>query len=77
AVMLHPVPVPGHEHHAPDVLAAAGRAAGFGAMSATGLAPALDWIAHHADPARPPVVLIMGSLYLAGEALRENEQPPA
>ena len=26
---------------------------------------------------RPPVVLIMGSLYLAGEVLRDNGQPPA
>ena len=37
---------------------------------------ALGWIARHADRARPPVVLIMGSLYLAGEVL-EGERPAA
>ena len=33
-------------------------------------------IARHADWARPPIVLILGSLYLAGEVLRANNQPP-
>jgi dihydrofolate synthase/folylpolyglutamate synthase len=37
---------------------------------------ALGWIARHADRAAPPIVLILGSLYLAGEVLRKNDQVP-
>jgi dihydrofolate synthase/folylpolyglutamate synthase len=37
---------------------------------------ALDWIARHADRAQPPVVLIAGSLYLAGEVLALNGAEP-
>jgi dihydrofolate synthase/folylpolyglutamate synthase len=46
------------------------------AMAASGVADALAWIARHTAPAHPPVVLVMGSLYLAGEVLRDNGQPP-
>ena len=70
------MPVPGHEHHPPAALAAAARAAGLGAMPAADVEDALGWIARHADRARPPIVLIMGSLYLAGEVLEANGQPP-
>ncbi len=73
---LHAIPVPGHEHHAPDALAAAARAAGLNAMPAAGVEEALQWIARHADRAKPPIVLILGSLYLAGEVLKANGQPP-
>jgi dihydrofolate synthase/folylpolyglutamate synthase len=77
APTLHAIPVPDHEHHAPAALAAVARAAGMAAMTATGVEGALAWVARHADPARPPVVLIMGSLYLAGAVLAANGQPPA
>jgi dihydrofolate synthase/folylpolyglutamate synthase len=73
---IHAVPVPGHPCHAPAELAARARATGLNAMPAPGVAAALGWIARHAEPARPPLVLILGSLYLAGEVLRENQQPP-
>ena len=73
---VHTVPVPGHEHHAPAALAANAKASGLAAVPAAGVASALGWIARHADRAAPPIVLVMGSLYLAGEVLRENEQPP-
>ncbi len=76
AATIHAVPVPGHEHHAPAALAAAARAAGLTGRAADGVAPALGWIARHADRAQPPVVLVMGSLYLAGEVLAGNGQPP-
>jgi dihydrofolate synthase/folylpolyglutamate synthase len=39
------------------------------------VAGALDAIAHEAS-AEPPLVLITGSLYLAGEVLAENGQIP-
>jgi dihydrofolate synthase/folylpolyglutamate synthase len=76
ALTLHSVAVPGHAAHPPEVLAADARASGMTAMAASGVADALAWIARHADPAHPPVVLVMGSLYLAGEVLRDNGQPP-
>lgn len=74
---FHTVPVPGHAHHLPDALAASARASGFGAMTAKDPADAIDWIARHADRANPPVVLIAGSLYLAGTVLAANGTPPA
>ena len=77
AATLHAVPVPGHPHHAPADLAAAARSAGLTAQTAADVEAALGWIARHADRGRPPIVLIMGSLYLAGEVLRANGQPPA
>jgi len=73
---LHAVPVPGHEHHAPADLAAQAKHAGLTAMPAASVTDALGWIGRHADRAAPPFVLILGSLYLAGEVLRENRQLP-
>jgi hypothetical protein len=52
------------------------REAGFAAMPAADVADALRWIARHADRDHPPVVLIMGSLYLAGEVLQANGESP-
>ncbi|HKT16138.1 MAG TPA: folylpolyglutamate synthase/dihydrofolate synthase family protein [Allosphingosinicella sp.] len=76
SIAVHAIPVAGHAHHDPADLAAAARASGLTAMAATGIEDALGWIARHADRARPPVVLVLGSLYLAGEILRKNDQPP-
>src|SRR4051812_38536588 len=76
SLTVHTIPVPDHEHHAPAELAAAARDAGLTAMTATGVEDALGWIARHADRNRPPIVLIMGSLYLAGEVLAANGQMP-
>jgi dihydrofolate synthase/folylpolyglutamate synthase len=76
SLTLHAVPVEGHAHHAPADLAAAARASGLNAMPAQGVEDALSWIARHADRAQPPVVLILGSLYLAGTVLAKNGQPP-
>ena len=76
SLTVHTIPVPDHEHHAPADLAAVARDAGMTAMTATGVEDALGWIARHADRDRPPVVLIMGSLYLAGTVLAANGQPP-
>lgn len=73
---LHAVPVPGHAHHRPASLAASARASGLVGMAAANPPEALDWIARHADRTNPPVVLIVGSLYLAGEMLALNETPP-
>ena len=76
AATLHAVPVPNHAHHLPPALAAAARAAGLVGLAADTPDAALRWIARHADRASPPVVLILGSLYLAGTVLAANEQAP-
>jgi dihydrofolate synthase/folylpolyglutamate synthase len=74
---LTAVPVPGHPHHAPAVLA---RLASDRGVQTTGiasdLATALRLIAGRTDPGTPPVVLILGSLYLAGTALEANDELP-
>jgi dihydrofolate synthase/folylpolyglutamate synthase len=63
ALSLTFVPVPGHAHHDPVELA--GR---FGGRAAASLQDALAGL--------PPPRLIAGSLYLAGEALKANDQAP-
>jgi dihydrofolate synthase/folylpolyglutamate synthase len=64
------VPTPGHAHHSPNDLAAVAATLGLPATTATSLSDALNRIGE-AGP-----VLIAGSLYLAGEALRLNEELP-
>ena len=66
------VPVPDHEHHAPSALADIARALG---ISRTDTAP--DLTAAIALLAGASAVLIAGSLYLAGEALALNSEPPS
>jgi dihydrofolate synthase/folylpolyglutamate synthase len=77
AITLHAIPIAGHAHHSPAALAAAAREQGITAMAARDVEDALGWIARHADRAAPPIVLILGSLYLAGEILRKNGQAPS
>jgi dihydrofolate synthase/folylpolyglutamate synthase len=76
ASSLHAVPVPGHPHHSPEALVAAARTIGLAGSPARDPQAALGWIGRHADRAEPPIVLILGSLYLAGEVLRANGQVP-
>jgi dihydrofolate synthase/folylpolyglutamate synthase len=75
---LTAVPVPGHPHHAPAALATLASAHG---IESIGVAPdpaaALRLVAGRADSrAEPPVVLILGSLYLAGTVLETNDELP-
>jgi dihydrofolate synthase/folylpolyglutamate synthase len=65
---LTAVPIPGHEHHAPDDLARLATALGIPARNAADLPAA---VAGLAGP-----VLITGSLYLAGTALALNGEAP-
>ena len=76
ATTLHAVPVPNHEHHAPEALVAIARDLGLIANTAPDVPTALADITQAADPAEPPIVLILGSLYLAGEVLAANGEPP-
>ena len=71
---LTAVPVPGHPHHAPADLAGRARLAGLAGSEAADLPTALAAI--RADAGMSPVVLILGSLYLAGTALEANDELP-
>jgi dihydrofolate synthase/folylpolyglutamate synthase len=66
------VPVPGQGHHDPADLAATARALG---IPSTATAPDVPTALANIH-AEVPLVLILGSLYLAGEVLRENDELP-
>lgn len=68
---FHMVGVPGHAHHAPAMLAETARLAGFTAAPAASVEGALAMIAAEGT-LTPPVVLVGGSLYLAGKVLEAN-----
>jgi len=63
-VSLQVVPIPGHEHHGPEAFGPASQA----------VATVQDALAALPDDGMP--VLICGSLYLAGDMLRLNEELP-
>ena len=63
------VPVPNHAHHAPEAIASAAAKCGIAASFASDLETAVSAIA-------AATAIISGSLYLAGEALRINDQLP-
>ena len=67
------VPVSGHAHHAPEELAALARTEGVSATTAASLTDAFDLLAREG---RGASVLVSGSLYIVGEALRLNEELP-
>jgi dihydrofolate synthase / folylpolyglutamate synthase len=70
------VPVPGAEKGlTAETVAGIARAIGLSATSRDSLSEALD-AARKLDLEPPPRILITGSLYLAGEALRENGTLP-
>ncbi len=65
------VPIPGHDHHAPAVLASLMRSSGVDATTASDVTSALTALSRAEAP-----TAILGSLYLAGEVLRLNDEPP-
>ena len=70
------VPVPGAEKGlSAEAVADTARAIGISATSRDNLAEALE-AARKLDLDPPPRILITGSLYLAGEVLRENGTLP-
>ena len=66
------IPVAGHAHHAPETLAAIARGHGLAAEPAADMTAAIDAAADRGAG----IVLIAGSLYIAGEALVRNDQCP-
>ena len=67
---IHTVPIPGHEHRAPEDLARLATELGFAASSNANLSQALGRVSQRSR------VLVFGSLYLAGQALRANDEIP-
>lgn len=70
AASLTAVPIPGHEHHAPDALADLARSLGIPAATAPDLGTAFATLG-----GKGPVA-ILGSLYLAGRVLDQNKEWP-
>ena len=71
---LHSVPIPGHEHHDPDDLCeVVSKRLGVAAYSSENLLAAVQRLSTASNPRH---TLICGSLYLAGEVLRANNQVP-
>lgn len=67
------VPVPGHAHHSPARLAALAQRHGIAARQAVDVPSALR---HLASDREARLVLILGSLYLAGTVLSANQELP-
>lgn len=70
------VPIEGHEHHSPAALAELAEARAIPAAAAPDIRSAVAMAAAMPDDLGDVPVLIAGSLYLAGEVLRTNLQPP-
>jgi dihydrofolate synthase / folylpolyglutamate synthase len=75
---LYAIPVPGESAcHPPADLAALAKAGSIDAQEATDVAHALRLIKLRHAGKTPPVVLITGSLYLAGHVLEQSGLTPA
>jgi dihydrofolate synthase/folylpolyglutamate synthase len=70
------VPIPEHDCVPPETLAKLAGDVGLTATPAASVDEALRRIGHAADRKAPPVVLIAGSLYLAGDVLKINGPLP-
>lgn len=71
---FHAVPVTGHESHGTAELGVIAQRLGMAPYASTDVPAALDHIARRSTA--PVVVMILGSLYLAGEVLAANGEPP-
>ena len=72
---IHALPVPGHEHHSANRFAAIAERWGIECTAHANPAAAINAVAASSQ-IEAPLLLIAGSLYLAGEILRLNEQYP-
>jgi dihydrofolate synthase/folylpolyglutamate synthase len=72
---IRSLPVPGHEHHGPEMFAEIAGEWGLPHASFETIREALADLAK-AKEAADRTVLIAGTLYLAGQVLTANDQPP-
>jgi len=68
------IPIDGHEHHSPEALAEVAETLGIGDV--TTAASAGDALTRLAASGGARIVLILGSLYLAGGVLAANDEAP-
>ncbi|MFT8554094.1 MAG: folylpolyglutamate synthase/dihydrofolate synthase family protein [Zymomonas mobilis] len=73
---FYAVPVPSHPYHSPEYLVSIAQKNGMSGRIAASPEEALRLIAREASPDYPPIIAIVGSLYLAGSVLKANETPP-
>jgi len=73
---IRSLPVPGHEHHGPEVFADIAERWGLPHRPLSTITEALIDIAASEDADSGRTVLIAGTLYLAGQVLTANDQPP-
>ncbi len=75
---LRAVPIPGHAHHAPWDLAMMAKTAGIATVgTAPDVMTAIEETEHRSRPGENYApILICGSLYLAGDVLRLNDELP-
>jgi dihydrofolate synthase / folylpolyglutamate synthase len=72
ATAVYGVPIKDHPSYPPATIKAAADSVGVPGLFADDVRDALKTIARTSDTARPPVVLICGSLYLAGSVLAQS-----
>ncbi|MFT9099726.1 MAG: folylpolyglutamate synthase/dihydrofolate synthase family protein [Zymomonas mobilis subsp. pomaceae] len=73
---FYAVPVPGHACYTPEALASIAEKFGMSARTADNPEKALQLITEEANPDNPPIIALIGSLYLAGSFLDANRTPP-
>lgn len=76
AATVYTVPIPDHVHHDPVALAEMAGRIGAQGFAAQDVPDALKRIADTIHSVEPAAVLILGSLYLAGDVLAQNGQLP-
>ncbi len=72
ATAVYGVPIKGHDSFAPAAIKSAADAISLPGLFADDVRDALKTIARTSDTARPPIILICGSLYLAGQVLEQS-----
>ncbi len=73
-VRIRAFAVPGHEHHAPEEIVATAESLGLIASTIPDPISGLNEVA--AEGGEPPIVMIGGTLYIAGSVLSANGTPP-
>ncbi len=77
ATAVYGVPIAGHDSYTAAAIKSSADAISLPGLFADNVKDALKTIARTSDTARPPIVLVCGSLYLAGQVLEQSGIFPA
>ncbi len=77
AAGVYGVPIAGHDSYSATAIKHAADALGLPGLFATDVKDALKAIAKRSDAGQPPIILVCGSLYLAGQVLEQSGLTPA